>query len=350
VKLLLPHMSMAAVNQQEKENDCTALHKAAACGDGYPAVIELLVCHGADMTIKSNGGFTALQVARGRNHPVCARMLDPHDLLPLLLPWSVERSRGIHDGAVVRTSTNGDGATTVQRARLTYPPPFNLAALTLFRQVSPHCAPAIAPNPARGVLGIGRMKGMPSCPVKDPITQEVRDVDLLQEHIFASGLLDLDWFTQDPARRLRTWLPAPQRLALRRWEVGDRVEVCGLTSAPELNGRMAVVKAYLPKQRRFECVLDEEKAQEKVDSATAKCDGHRDDVALYEKQKQAIASGMTEDKDGNAICSPKTQPCPVNCEDDMIKCIEPSDPPIAWCQDATKACPLFCSGETQLQV
>ena len=115
-------------------------------------------------------------------------MLDPHDLLPLLLPWSVERSRGIHDGAVVRTSTNDDGTTTVQRARLTYPPPFNLAALTLFRQVSPHCTPAIAPNPARGVLGIGRMAGLPTCPVRDPVTQVVRDVDLLQEHIFASGM------------------------------------------------------------------------------------------------------------------------------------------------------------------
>ena len=43
------------------------------------------------------------------NHPLCARMLDPHDLLPLLLPWSVERFRGIHDGAVVAsTSTNDD--------------------------------------------------------------------------------------------------------------------------------------------------------------------------------------------------------------------------------------------------
>ena len=58
------------------------------------------------------------------------------------------------------------------------------------------------------------MAGLPTCPVRDPVTQVVRDVDLLQEHIFASGMLDLDWFTQDPARRLRTWLPAPQRLAL----------------------------------------------------------------------------------------------------------------------------------------
>jgi hypothetical protein len=46
-------------------------------------------------------------------------------------------------------------------------------------------------------------------------------------------MLDLDWFTQDPARRLRTWLPAPQRQALRRWEVVDRVEVCGLKSASD---------------------------------------------------------------------------------------------------------------------
>ena len=258
VKLLLPHMTMAAVNQQTKEHGFTALHQAAGCNDGHPAVIELLVCHGADMAIKTNYGIMALQYARHFKLPLCARILDPHDLLPLLLPWSVERSRGIHDGAVVRTSTNDDGTTTVHRARLTYPPPFNLAALTLFRQVSPHCTPAIAPNPVRGVLGIGRMAGLPTCPVRDPVTQEVRDVDLLQEHIFASGMLDLDWFTQDPARRLRTWLPAPQRLALRRWEVGDRVEVCGLVSASELNGRMAVVKAYLPKQRRFECVLDEE--------------------------------------------------------------------------------------------
>ena len=33
------------------------------------------------------------------------------------------------------------------------------------------------------------------------------------------------------------------------------MEVRGLKSAPERNGRMAVVKAYLPKQRRFQCEL-----------------------------------------------------------------------------------------------
>ena len=93
------------------------------------------------------------------------------------------------------------------------------------------------------------------CPVTDAVTGETRDVDLLQELILNNGLIDADWFSIDPAKRLRTWLQPERRLALRQWEIGDTVEVCGLKSASELNGRMAVVKAYLPKQRRFQCEL-----------------------------------------------------------------------------------------------
>jgi hypothetical protein len=264
VRLLLSRLPANVVNARRTTEKVTALYFAAL--QGHPSTIELLLSKGADPALTEVHGYTALQHAHDENHPVCARMLDPHKLLPLLLPWSVERFRGVRDGAVVSTSVDAAGTTTVTRARLTYPPPFNLAALTLFRQVSPHCAPAIAPNPARGVLGIGRMAGMPTCTVRDPITRETRDVDLLQEHIFASGMLDLDWFTVAPKRRLLTWLPAPRRLALRHWEAGDTVEVCGLKSAPELNGRMAVVKGYLPKQRRFQCLLvetEEEKGKGK---------------------------------------------------------------------------------------
>ena len=93
------------------------------------------------------------------------------------------------------------------------------------------------------------------CPVTDATTGETRDVDLLQELILNNGLIDADWFSIDPKKRLRKWLQPERRLALRQWEVGDTVEVCGLRSASELNGRVAVVKAYLPKQRRFQCEL-----------------------------------------------------------------------------------------------
>ena len=93
------------------------------------------------------------------------------------------------------------------------------------------------------------------CPVTDAATGETRDVDLLQELILTNGLIDCDWFSLNPKRRLRTWLPPERRLALRQWQAGDIVEVCGLKSAPELNGKMAVVKAYLPQQRRFQCEL-----------------------------------------------------------------------------------------------
>ena len=93
------------------------------------------------------------------------------------------------------------------------------------------------------------------CPVTDAATGETRDVDLLQELILNNGLIDVDWFSIDPKKRLRRWLLPERRLALRQWEAGDTVEVRGLKSASELNGRMAVVKAYLPKQRRFQCEL-----------------------------------------------------------------------------------------------
>ena len=62
------------------------------------------------------------------------------------------------------------------------------------------------------------------CPVTDAATGETRDVDLLQELILTNGLIDSDWFTIDPKKRLRTWLLPERRLALRQWEAGDIVE------------------------------------------------------------------------------------------------------------------------------
>ena len=117
-KLLLPHMTMTAVNQRETRNMAPQLftkqlHAAMATLPSSSFSFATV----PTSTIKDNAARTALQQARHANAPLCARMLDPHDLLPLLLPWSVERSRGIHDGAVVRTSTNDDGTTTVTCGR-----------------------------------------------------------------------------------------------------------------------------------------------------------------------------------------------------------------------------------------
>ena len=60
-------------------------------------------------------------------------------------------------------------------------------------------------------------------------------------------------FTVDPSKRVRTWLPKEERLALRHFEVGDVVKVRGLRSKPHLNGKTAVVAAFDAKRRRFGC-------------------------------------------------------------------------------------------------
>ena len=123
------------------------------------------------------------------------------------------------------------------------------------------------------------------CPVTDAITGETRDVDLLQELILTNGLIDCDWFSLNPKRRLRTWLLPERRLALRQWQAGDTVEVCGLKSASELNGRMAVVKAYLPKQRRFQCELVAVVESGKPEPAAVKKKGRRKKKPKKKKAK-----------------------------------------------------------------
>ena len=91
------------------------------------------------------------------------------------------------------------------------------------------------------------------CPVTDTTTGETRDVDLLQELILMNGLIDSDWFSIDPKKRLRTWLRPERRLALRQWKVGDTLFVCGMS---KLDGRVAHVLAFDRKRRRFKCRLD----------------------------------------------------------------------------------------------
>ena len=163
-------------------------------------------------------------------HPLCIAALQPRTIA-CLRPWTAKTAAA-------------------------FPLPFRLAVAVLLRQVSHQTPPAIAPNPAREApFNLGRTRGVPMCPVTDAATGETRDVDLLQELILNNGLIDADWFSIDPKKRLRRWLLPERRLALRQWEAGDTVEVRGLKSASELNGRMAVVKAYLPKQRRFQCEL-----------------------------------------------------------------------------------------------
>jgi len=54
------------VNARDKEGD-TALHDAARFG--HAEVVRLLVAGGADLSIRNNAGFTALEVATDYNKP-----------------------------------------------------------------------------------------------------------------------------------------------------------------------------------------------------------------------------------------------------------------------------------------
>ena len=207
------------------------LHCAAY--KGYPSVIELLLRHGTDAKVKEPQQ-TALDVAKQANNLLCAAALQPRTIA-CLRPWTAKTA----------------GA---------FPLPFRLSVAVLLRQVSHQTPPAIAPDPAREApFNLGRTRGVPMCPVTDATTGETRDVDLLQELILNNGLIDADWFSIDPKKRLRTWLRPERRLALRQWEVGDTVLIQGLVSKPELNGRVVVVEAYLRKKRRFTCVLKDKK-------------------------------------------------------------------------------------------
>ena len=206
----------------------TPLHGAA--GEGHPRVIELLLRRGANPKAKDRENDIPVINATLNKQPLCIAALQPRTIA-CLRPWSAKTAAA-------------------------FPLPFRLAIAVLLRQVSHQAPPAIAPDPAREApFNLGRTRGVPMCPVTNAATGETRDVDLLQELILNNGLIDADWFSIDPKKRLRRWLLPARRLALRQWEAGDTVEVRGLKSASELNGRMAVIKAYLPNQRRFECEL-----------------------------------------------------------------------------------------------
>ena len=70
--------------------------------------------------------------------------------------------------------------------RAAFPPPFRLAVATVLRQLGPQKNVACAVR-------------------KDPVTGETEDCDLLQEFIWESGMIDCDWFTTEPGRRVRSW-------------------------------------------------------------------------------------------------------------------------------------------------
>ena len=70
--------------------------------------------------------------------------------------------------------------------RAAFPPPFGLATATVLRQLGPQKNVACAVR-------------------KDPVTGKTEDCDLLQEFIWESGMIDCDWFTTEPGRRVRSW-------------------------------------------------------------------------------------------------------------------------------------------------
>ena len=152
-------------------------------------MVEFLLFHGADPTITDGyHGESALQWAQRHNHPVCVAALQPRTTA-CLRRWSADSNFAFSDE-------------------------FRLAIAVLLRQVSrqkPPAVPKVKNHPLGDVFGIGRMAGIACCAVKDPVTGRVRDVDLLQEYILDRGLLDCDWFTLDPAKRLRTWLRRERR-------------------------------------------------------------------------------------------------------------------------------------------
>ena len=150
--------------------------------------------------------------------------------------------------------------------------------------------PAITANSAlEAHFNLGRTRGVPSLPMTDTATGETGDVDLLQEFLLENELIDVDWFSLNLKGLMRSWLRPERRLAFRQWETGDTAEVCGHRGglwATERVRRIAVVKAYLPKRRRFQCVLDEEedegKDKGKVKATVA---GNKKDMKREKKLK-----------------------------------------------------------------
>ena len=242
VKLLLPHMTMAAVNHQNNDG-FTALHKAVACDDGHPAVIELLVCHGADTMIKRQ--TTASQHCSGQlatePPPLCPhpRFARSPPAAPALEPLSAPAACTAAPWSA-RSTNFCRGRRRRNEQRLTYPPPFNLAALTLVSSSLPALHPGDRAEPGPGRAGNRADGGAADVPGAGPGhaggsgRRPAPGAHLCQRNdrhrlVFAGPSAA----ASDLAARHRSGL------RLRRWEVGDRVEVCGLKSASALNGRMA---------------------------------------------------------------------------------------------------------------
>ena len=73
---LLAHKPPALPNLQDRRG-WTALHYAV--DSRYdPAKVRLLLDNGADKTIKTNAGNTALDMARGRGCPECIKVLESY--------------------------------------------------------------------------------------------------------------------------------------------------------------------------------------------------------------------------------------------------------------------------------
>jgi hypothetical protein len=170
-RLLLSRLPATAVNAKRGSEQRTALHYAAI--NGHAGTVELLLFNGADpkmtFVVQPSGTImTALDVAKHNKHPLCVAALAPRTIA-CLQRWSV----ATHPA---------------------YPVSFRHAVAVLLRQVSLHCPPGIAPDRTAGIFGLGRMPGMASCEVTDPITKEKRTVDLLQEFILEGGMLNVDWW------------------------------------------------------------------------------------------------------------------------------------------------------------
>ena len=232
VRLLLSRLPATAINSTCGSLQLTALHFAAY--HGHPSMVECLLVNGADPVLTDVDGQTALQDAQQENHPVCVAALQPRTIASLR-PWSPATAAA-------------------------FPRPYRGAVAVLLQQLS-----------------VQRPTG-PTC-----------WTDVLQGGAKFGGLLELldcDWFTVDPAARLRTWLPAERRRVLGRWEAGDAAEVCGLAKAPELNGKIAVVKGYLPERRRFACALVEKEEEKTKQAGQGKRKGKKKKKA--KKKAEAI--------------------------------------------------------------
>tara|TARA_B110000908_G_C10240441_1_gene445768 strand:+ start:530 stop:1696 length:1167 start_codon:yes stop_codon:yes gene_type:complete len=207
----------AAINGADNEGR-TPLHNAA--GKGYLHIVELLVRRGGDTEAKTKvTKTTPLQWAWQFEQCACEVALRPRTVL-CLQAWSVKSARA-------------------------FPRPFRRAVMTLL---------LIA---ARGVSGIHGQIAIPLACTITNASGQTRDVDILQHIILMSGLIDCDWFTRNPKKRLRTWLRPEQRLALKHFDVGDTVLLQGLVSKPLFNRCVAVVQKYIRKKNRFVCLVQD---------------------------------------------------------------------------------------------